>query len=425
MIKANLGGAAVGLRCEEGLIAAVGPSVTPDPGRRGDRRRGRATGLSPDQRAHPCGDDPVPRLRRRSPADALARGADLAARGEARGRRRLLGNAARLRRDDPYRDGAVLGHVLAGGGQRPGGPRRGVAGDDRRAADRRRTGIPARCATAPAAASSTSPDSTGGSSPRSRRTRSTPSARTRCAGSPSSPKSTGVPVQIHLSETEAEVERCLAEHGVRPAHYLDRLGLLGPRILLAHGVWLDGSELELIAERGATVVSNPVANMKLAVGGVFPLPEAQRRGVAIGLGTDGAGSNNSLDLFSDLKALALIQKHTAADPLGPRGGRGLGDRHRRPGRAARRGAARGGRAGRLPAAAPRLLRARPRRCRCGPRLRRDGLDRRHHRGRRTGADARRGRPRRRGGARPRPGTGGAPRDRLRPHPGSYLYPRGV
>jgi 5-methylthioadenosine/S-adenosylhomocysteine deaminase len=123
-----------------------------------------------------------------------------------------------------------------------------------------------------------------------------------------------VPVQIHLSETQEEVERCVAEHGARPAHYLDRIGMLGPRTVLAHGVWLDRSELELIAERGATVVTNPVANMKLAVGGVFPLPEAQRQGVAIGLGTDGAGSNNSLDLLSDLKALALIQKHAAADP---------------------------------------------------------------------------------------------------------------
>jgi 5-methylthioadenosine/S-adenosylhomocysteine deaminase len=123
-----------------------------------------------------------------------------------------------------------------------------------------------------------------------------------------------IPVQIHLSETREEVERCVAEHGVRPARYLERLGMLGPRTLLAHGVWLDRSELELVAERRATVVTNPVANMKLAVGGVFPLPEAQRLGVAIGLGTDGAGSNNSLDLLSDLKALALIQKHAAADP---------------------------------------------------------------------------------------------------------------
>jgi 5-methylthioadenosine/S-adenosylhomocysteine deaminase len=124
----------------------------------------------------------------------------------------------------------------------------------------------------------------------------------------------GVPVHIHLSETRDEIESCLAEHGVRPAAYLDRLGLLGPRTLLAHGVWLDDDELDLIAERGATVVTNPVANMKLGVGRAFPYREARRRGVAVGLGTDGPGSNNSLDLFSEMKFCALIQKHAAGDP---------------------------------------------------------------------------------------------------------------
>jgi 5-methylthioadenosine/S-adenosylhomocysteine deaminase len=123
-----------------------------------------------------------------------------------------------------------------------------------------------------------------------------------------------LPVQIHLSETEKEVQDCLAEHGERPAHYLDRLGLLSERAILAHGVWLDPGELALIAERGATVVSNPAANMKLAVGGVFPYPAAKAAGVAIGLGTDGAGSNDSLDLLADLKLFALAQKHAAADP---------------------------------------------------------------------------------------------------------------
>lgn len=123
-----------------------------------------------------------------------------------------------------------------------------------------------------------------------------------------------VPIHIHLSETEQEVSDCIDQHGVRPAAYIDRLGLLGERTILAHGVWLDRGELELIAERGATVVTNPVANMKLAVGGVFPYPTAREAGVRVGLGTDGAGSNDSLDLLSDLKAFALIQRHTAADP---------------------------------------------------------------------------------------------------------------
>jgi 5-methylthioadenosine/S-adenosylhomocysteine deaminase len=123
----------------------------------------------------------------------------------------------------------------------------------------------------------------------------------------------GLPVNIHLSETEDEVVRCVSEHGVRPAEYLDRLGLLSPRTVLAHGTWLDESELALIAERGATVVTNPVANLKLAVGRVFPYRAARRHGIQVGLGTDGAGSNNSLDLLQDVKILALLQKHEARD----------------------------------------------------------------------------------------------------------------
>jgi 5-methylthioadenosine/S-adenosylhomocysteine deaminase len=123
----------------------------------------------------------------------------------------------------------------------------------------------------------------------------------------------GVALHIHLAETEQEVGDCIEAHGVRPAFYLDRLGLLGERTVLAHGVWLDEAELELIAARGTTVVTNPVANMKLAVGGVFPYPTARAAGVAVGLGTDGAGSNDSLDLLSDLKTFALMQRHASGD----------------------------------------------------------------------------------------------------------------
>jgi 5-methylthioadenosine/S-adenosylhomocysteine deaminase len=123
-----------------------------------------------------------------------------------------------------------------------------------------------------------------------------------------------VPIHIHLSETRQEVQDCVAAHDLRPAEYLDRLGLLTERTLLAHGVWLDPAELDLVAARGATVVTNPAANMKLAVGAVFPYPAAREAGVAVGLGTDGAGSNDSLDLLADLKLFALAQKHAAADP---------------------------------------------------------------------------------------------------------------
>jgi 5-methylthioadenosine/S-adenosylhomocysteine deaminase len=122
-----------------------------------------------------------------------------------------------------------------------------------------------------------------------------------------------ISLQIHVSETEEEVNDCIAAHGKRPAAYLDELGFLGPRTLLAHGVWLDDAELELISERGATVVTNPAANMKLAVGGVFPYPRAAEAGVAIGLGTDGVSSNSNLDSFEEVKLFSLAQKHASGD----------------------------------------------------------------------------------------------------------------
>jgi 5-methylthioadenosine/S-adenosylhomocysteine deaminase len=122
-----------------------------------------------------------------------------------------------------------------------------------------------------------------------------------------------VPIQIHLSETEGEVNDCLRDHGERPAAYLDRTGALGPRTALAHSVWLDDAELDLIAERGATVVTNPVANLKLVVGRVFDYPAVKRRGIGVALGTDGAGSNNALDVLQDIKYLSLLQKHEARD----------------------------------------------------------------------------------------------------------------
>jgi 5-methylthioadenosine/S-adenosylhomocysteine deaminase len=121
-------------------------------------------------------------------------------------------------------------------------------------------------------------------------------------------------VHLHISETRRELDEWLAATDERPAAYADRLGLLGPRTILAHGCHLDRAELELVAERGATVVTNPVSNLKLAGGGTFPYPLARDCGVAVGLGTDGASSNNSLDLLADLKIFALIQRHEASDP---------------------------------------------------------------------------------------------------------------
>lgn len=126
--------------------------------------------------------------------------------------------------------------------------------------------------------------------------------------------SEGIPIHIHLSETEKEVSDCVDRHGLRPAAYLERLGALGPRTLLAHSVWLDDAERELVAQAGATLVTNPNANMKLAVGEIFDLPATRTAGIPLALGTDGAGSNNALDLIGEAKQLALVQKHRAGDP---------------------------------------------------------------------------------------------------------------
>jgi 5-methylthioadenosine/S-adenosylhomocysteine deaminase len=90
--------------------------------------------------------------------------------------------------------------------------------------------------------------------------------------------------------------------------------VLGARTVLAHAVWTEPSELELIADRGATVVTNPVSNLKLAVGRIFPYAATRAHGIPVGLGTDGAASNNSLDLLADCKVLALLQKHAQDDP---------------------------------------------------------------------------------------------------------------
>ena len=121
-------------------------------------------------------------------------------------------------------------------------------------------------------------------------------------------------IHIHLSETQREVDEWMIDHHVRPAAFADQCGLLGPRTILAHGCYLDAEELALVASRGSTVVTNPVSNLKLASGKVFPYPLARSNGVAVGLGTDGASSNNSLDLFADLKTFAVLQKHEAGDP---------------------------------------------------------------------------------------------------------------
>jgi 5-methylthioadenosine/S-adenosylhomocysteine deaminase len=122
-----------------------------------------------------------------------------------------------------------------------------------------------------------------------------------------------LPVHIHLSETQAEVERCVREHGCRPAMLLERAGLVGPRLIAAHGQFLDGDELALLGAAGAALVTNPAANLKLATGGLFPWAAARAAGVRVCLGTDGAASNNTQSMLEAMKLAALLEKHRGAD----------------------------------------------------------------------------------------------------------------
>jgi 5-methylthioadenosine/S-adenosylhomocysteine deaminase len=121
-------------------------------------------------------------------------------------------------------------------------------------------------------------------------------------------------VHIHFCETTRECDEWNEETDESPTAFVDRIGLLGPKTILAHGCVIDDDDLGTIAERGATIVTNPVSNLKLANGQIFRYPAVADAGIPVGLGTDGASSNNSLDLLSDLKVFALVQKHGAFDP---------------------------------------------------------------------------------------------------------------
>lgn len=123
----------------------------------------------------------------------------------------------------------------------------------------------------------------------------------------------GLPLHLHLAETTTETEVCLATHGKRPVAYCNDLGLLGPSTTIAHGVHLTEDELDLLAASGTHIVHNPRSNMKLS-SGVAPVPGMLSRGMRPGLGTDGAASNNSLNLFSEMSFCALLHKSSSGEP---------------------------------------------------------------------------------------------------------------
>lgn len=123
----------------------------------------------------------------------------------------------------------------------------------------------------------------------------------------------GVRLHAHVSETRGEVERHRKTTGLRPIDWLEKIGFLDPRLTAAHCVWATMNEVRALARHGVSVAHCAVSNMKLASGGVAPVPEMLEEGVSVGLGTDSPLSNNTMDLFSDMKVTALLHKASRWD----------------------------------------------------------------------------------------------------------------
>jgi 5-methylthioadenosine/S-adenosylhomocysteine deaminase len=120
-------------------------------------------------------------------------------------------------------------------------------------------------------------------------------------------------IHIHVSETQKEIDDVSQEKGLRPFEYLDKIGFLGPDVVAAHCVWLSDEEIEIIKKNGVKVSHNPCSNMKLA-SGISPVSKLIENDICVSIGTDGASSNNNLDLIEELKTASLLQKVSTLDP---------------------------------------------------------------------------------------------------------------
>lgn len=123
-----------------------------------------------------------------------------------------------------------------------------------------------------------------------------------------------LPMHTHMSETRREVQQNIDEYGLRPTHHLKKLGVFDRPTLIAHGVHLTDEELDILAEHQVHVSHNPGSNLKLA-SGVARVPEMISKGIRVSLGTDGAASNNNLDMFEEMRLAALIHKGVSGDPV--------------------------------------------------------------------------------------------------------------
>ncbi|MDR3127349.1 MAG: amidohydrolase [Tannerellaceae bacterium] len=121
-------------------------------------------------------------------------------------------------------------------------------------------------------------------------------------------------IQLHLAETEHEVDNAIRRFGISPVRYLHGLGILSPRLIIAHALYVDNDEIALLADNGVKVAHNPASNMKLASGFRFKFSEMSNLGISVGLGTDGCASSNNLDMIETMKLAALLGKAWRNDP---------------------------------------------------------------------------------------------------------------
>jgi len=120
-------------------------------------------------------------------------------------------------------------------------------------------------------------------------------------------------MHVHLSETRTEHENCIKEYGATPTATFAKHGVFGVPTLAAHGVWVTDDDIAILAEKGVTIAHNPLSNLKLA-SGLAPVQKMKAAGVNVALGTDGVSSNNSHDLFEEMKMASLLQKYATSDP---------------------------------------------------------------------------------------------------------------
>ncbi|MDL2228378.1 amidohydrolase [Odoribacter sp. OttesenSCG-928-L07] len=121
-------------------------------------------------------------------------------------------------------------------------------------------------------------------------------------------------IHTHVAETQTEYDNCVKEHGMSPIRYLNSLGLLSPRLIIAHCLWLDDEEIQMLADNDVKVIHNPNSNLKLASGYRFKYHEMKDAGITVGIGTDGCSSSNNLDMIEAMKVASLIGKAWREDP---------------------------------------------------------------------------------------------------------------